>query len=596
MKNITSFHGIALTERTPLIVIISSTAIVIAISIFSLMQGWLTIFQNLFYFPIIIACIFYLIRGFIYSVFLAFLYLGMMLSVSGDLAVIEGAVLRVIIFILVAAVITYLSIIRVRAEEALLDSERRLSQIIDFLPDPTFSINKSGEVVAWNRAMEEITGVKATDILGKGDHEHSLQLYGERKPMLADIALIPQREQYTVDPLIHMEGDMLVRDAVVAHPGGREVILWAKASPVYDKSGQVSGAIESIRDVTAWKKTEVALEESETQYRSVIENAFEGIVVAQDGVLTYANPKALEMIQLSKEQLTGRPFLPFIHPDDRPLVMDRYNRRLLGEKVPSKYDFRIIGQEGKLTWVQISSVLISWKGRPATLNFLVDITDRKQAEGALLLANRQLNLLGSITRHDILNKVVIVLGYLAIARKKSKEKDMGATIEKVESAVKAIGSQIEFTRVYRDLGSTEPRWQELDKILPRSYLPGTITLDAEVQGVFAYADPMLEKVFFNLLDNSIRHGQRVTHIRVYRIQADDGIMVIWEDDGVGIPQEEKERIFERGFGKNTGLGLFLVREILSLTGISISENGIQGNGVRFELLLPHGKYRIEGTA
>jgi signal transduction histidine kinase len=102
---------------------------------------------------------------------------------------------------------------------------------------------------------------------------------------------------------------------------------------------------------------------------------------------------------------------------------------------------------------------------------------------------------------------------------------------------------------------------------------------------------MFEKVFFNLLDNSIRHGQRVTHIHVSYQLKGDNLLVRWEDNGVGVPDEEKERIFERGFGKNTGLGLFLVREILSLTGITIKENGTSGEGVCFEINLPNGAYR-----
>jgi len=593
MKNSNPLPGITFTDQTPIIVIISTTAIVIAISIFSLLQGWLTIFQNLFYFPIIISCVFYLKRGFVFSVFLAFLYLGMILSVSRDPAVLEGALIRVIIFILVAGVITYLSMVRIRAEEALLDSERRLSQIIDFLPDPTFAINTAGEVVAWNRAMEEITGVTATEMLGKGNYEHSLPLYGERRPMLADMALVPDGQGSNSNPLIRREGDMLVADAIGAHPMGRDVILWAKASPVYDMNGNVSGVIESIRDVTALKKAEEALAESETQYRSVIENASEGIVAAQDGVLKYANPKALEMIQSTLEKITDKPFVTFIHPDDRSLVADRYMRRLRGENVPSKYDFRILGEKGLLTWVQISAVVTLWEGKPATLNFLTDISERKQAEDALRRANRQLNLLGSITRHDILNKVMVILGHLAIARKKSSDSTMGASIEKLEAAVRAIGSQIEFTRVYGDLGTHEPQWQDLDKILPRLPFPDTITMDADVKGVTVYADPMLEKVFFNLLDNSIRHGQRVTHIRISWDRKEGDIQIIWEDDGVGVPDEDKERIFDRGFGKNTGLGLFLVREILSLTGITIKENGVTGNGARFEITLPNGAYRVQ---
>jgi signal transduction histidine kinase len=131
-------------------------------------------------------------------------------------------------------------------------------------------------------------------------------------------------------------------------------------------------------------------------------------------------------------------------------------------------------------------------------------------------------------------------------------------------------------------------------VMPRSHIPATITLNANVQSVLVFADPMLERVFFNLLDNSIRHGQRVTEIQVSCHQSDKDLVVVWEDNGVGIAANEKERIFERGFGKNTGLGMFLVREILSLTGITITETGESGKGAWFEILVPKGTWRMTG--
>jgi signal transduction histidine kinase len=102
---------------------------------------------------------------------------------------------------------------------------------------------------------------------------------------------------------------------------------------------------------------------------------------------------------------------------------------------------------------------------------------------------------------------------------------------------------------------------------------------------------MFEKVFTNLLDNSIRHGQRVTEIRVSSHQSGRDMVVVWEDNGTGVAADEKERIFGQGFGKNTGLGLFLIREILSLTGITITETGEPGKGARFEITVPDRQYR-----
>ena len=224
-----------------------------------------------------------------------------------------------------------------------------------------------------------------------------------------------------------------------------------------------------------------------------------------------------------------------------------------------------------------------------------DITERKRIEEALRKANRQLNLLSSITRHDILNGVNASLLYVDEAEKRCKEPEITDKLQKTKSTIEAIQSQIEFTRVYEELGSHEPQWVQLDAIMPRSFLPASFTLIADLQGLSILADPLLEKVFFDLLDNSVRHGQSVTEIRVSAHEINDTLIVVWEDNGAGIIEEEKEKIFEREFGKNTGFGMFLVREILSLTDISITETGVPGEGARFEILVPKGMYRYQNS-
>ena len=114
----------------------------------------------------------------------------------------------------------------------------------------------------------------------------------------------------------------------------------------------------------------------------------------------------------------------------------------------------------------------------------------------------------------------------------------------------------------------------------------------DLEGLSIFADPLLEKVFYNLIDNAIRYGEHITTIRFYYQVSDVGLTLICEDDGVGIPEKDKESIFERGVGKNTGMGLFLTREILSITGITIREMGKAGAGARFEMLIPNGAFRF----
>jgi PAS domain S-box-containing protein len=235
------------------------------------------------------------------------------------------------------------------------------------------------------------------------------------------------------------------------------------------------------------------------------------------------------------------------------------------------------------------SVYPSGKNRFAMV--FSDITERKQAVAALLQANRQLNLMTRVTRHDILNNVSATLGYLSILRTKFSNPALTRYFGKLEDLTTSTQRLILDTQTYQNLGISEPKWQDIEKLVRHLQIPNTITLIVDLQGVEIYADPMLEKVFFNLLDNSLRHGERVTEIRVSSHQSDDVMTVVWEDNGIGIASEEKEKIFEKGYGKNTGFGLFLCREILSITGMTIQETGEPGKGARFEIMVPAGTYR-----
>jgi signal transduction histidine kinase len=114
----------------------------------------------------------------------------------------------------------------------------------------------------------------------------------------------------------------------------------------------------------------------------------------------------------------------------------------------------------------------------------------------------------------------------------------------------------------------------------------------ETNALEIYADLLIEKVFFNLIDNSLRHGERITRIHIRYEREDTGLILVYEDNGIGVPDRQKELIFERGFGKNTGYGLFLIREILSITGLTFKENGIFEKGTRFEIFVPNGLFRF----
>ncbi len=232
--------------------------------------------------------------------------------------------------------------------------------------------------------------------------------------------------------------------------------------------------------------------------------------------------------------------------------------------------------------------------------YAYDITDRVQAMDALAYANHKLSTLTSITRHDIQNKLTGVRGYLELLKGLLRDSKQIEFLEKAEAGAEAIGRHIDFTKEYESLGGTAPVWQEISPILTeiKSHFDlGVIVFERPAPGFSVFADPMFSKVLYNLVDNSLRHGVHVRHISINAEPSDTGCVLIYEDDGVGIPNDKKELIFERGFttssgsGKSSGLGLFLARDILAITGITIKETGTPGSGSRFEMSIPPGKWR-----
>jgi PAS domain S-box-containing protein len=226
---------------------------------------------------------------------------------------------------------------------------------------------------------------------------------------------------------------------------------------------------------------------------------------------------------------------------------------------------------------------------------LHDVTERKRAEEALMKANSKLNLLSIVTRHDVSNQLTLMSGYLELARMKARNPEVKEYLTKVETAAETIYRQMSFTRIYQDIGTSAPVWQDLHQTFEKS-LEGLdttgISFSLPPEGVELFADPLLEKVFFNLVDNSLRHGSHVNRIDLEADFSPGSLILVYRDNGVGIPSKEKEEIFKRGYGKNTGYGLFLIREILSITGLSIQESGLPGEGATFLIHVPEGSYRM----
>ena len=345
-----------------------------------------------------------------------------------------------------------------------------------------------------------------------------------------------------------------------------------------------------------------ALRDSEERYRALFEGANDPIFIFEEDRFVDCNSKALETFECTREFLIGKTHWELsspVQPDGLPAytsVIEKMRAAYAGQ--PQFFEWQIATPSGKHYDVEISASRLDVKGSRQIQAIVRDVTARKQTEAALIAANRKMHLLSGITRHDILNQLTVLQGNLEFMRERITDSVLLKYMDRQEKAIGFINRQIAFTQDYQDLGVQAPDYQELRTCLARAAADlnsRNLTLLTEVGEVEIYTDPMLEKAFYNLFENSVRYAGPAPTVWVRCRRQEGSLIIVIEDNGPGIPAEEKEKIFMRGFGKNTGLGLFLVREILSTTGLAIRETGEPGKGARFEMLVPKGGWRVRDT-
>ncbi len=714
---------------------------------------------------------------------------------------------------------------RKQMECALRESAQLMTNIISFLPDATFAINTDGRVIAWNRAMEKMTGISSGAIIGKGDYEYSIPFYGTRRPVLIDLILSRDETITSHYTTIEEEGPNLISEIFV--PGlysGRGAHIWFTASPLIDSHGNVIGAIESIRDITARKNRENelhasyeqitameeelrsnledlvvqerAIAESEANYRALFSAMVEGHAVNEmvydgnsipveyrvlqvnpafekifniprdtaigrisrevfggddpEALALYAevvrtgtsqffeiwyppmkkhlaisvySPKkgifatvfeditdrrqkeqelraAFEQISAMEEELRSN--LEELVVQERVVAESEANYRALfsamveghavnelvydGNGIPVEYrvlqvnpafekifniprdtaigrisrevfggdDPKALALYAEVVRTGTSQFFEIWhppmkkhlaisvyspkKGIFATV--FEDITDRRQkekelnaaneqmaaafeelksteesllvqnreleqqqetvmrSEQALQIANRKLNLMSGLTRHDVVNQLMALNGYVELSAEFVQDPKLQQMIKKEQEIIEMIHQQILFTREYENMGVNAPVWQDLRTTVMSAAagldLSG-IRLNVITDNLEIFADQLLMKGFYNLMDNTLRYGKTTSEITISCKENDGGLIIAYSDNGVGIDADTRPHLFKRGFGKQTGLGLFFTREVLGITGLSITENGIPGKGARFEIAVPKGEYRIPDT-
>lgn len=327
-----------------------------------------------------------------------------------------------------------------------------------------------------------------------------------------------------------------------------------------------------------------------------------------EGIIVLDEKKRIVDINQAAQSILG----DGIEADGEPLFGKDTFLNKYAERFDSNKNFafltKVLKEDGE-KYYAISITPVPSRGEEPLYMIIVirDITSEKRYEtelekskSSLRTANEKISLLNSITRHDILNNITILSGYTAILEEEMPEEgEAKEYLERINTAVEEITNQIRFTADYQNMGIEDPVWQELEPVISDAWnslglMRSDISLNIEIPEMEVYADLLFSKVFYNLFENSIRHGETVTKISVtFETKPDGTGVIIIKDDGVGVPEDIKGQIFSKGFGKNTGLGLFLVSEILAITRIKIFETGTEGEGARFEMLIHRNGWRMK---
>ncbi len=511
------------------------------------------------------------------------------------------------------------------AEEALRESERRLGDIIEFLPDATLAIDREGRIIAWNKAIEEMTGFKAADMLGKGDYEYALPFYGKRRPILIDFVSNWDEEMEKQYSFVHKFGDVLVTETNVPFVRGRNRTLSGRAVPLYDGSGQVIGAIESIRDMTERKAMEEELRKSEEKYRNILENMEEVYFeVDLKGKLTFFNDAACAVTGYSRDELMGKHFKEYTSPETSKRMFADFQEEYFSGERQEIVDYEVITKTGSTRLMQVSSNLLRDQGgTPLGFRALArDVTNRRRLESQLIQAQKMeaVGTLAGGIAHDFNNLLMGIQGYTSLmlldlatshpyyeklrsvedqvqsgadltrqllgfaqgGRYEVKPTNLNETIKKSSSMFGRTKKEITIHRkLKKDLWTVEVDQGQMEQVFLNLYvnawqaMPGGGDIYLETQNVFLSDDEI------------IRYG----------IQPGLYVQISVVDTGVGMNEKTRERIFDPFFttkemGRGSGLGLAMVYGIIRGHGGAINVTSELGHGTTFTIYLPGSEKNI----
>jgi len=481
---------------------------------------------------------------------------------------------------------------RKRAEDALRESGAFNRAVLDSLDANIAVLDSRGDIVAVNRSwwMFARQNKGDTGSVGVGANyldecEKASNDVRDARAILKGIVSVlgGEKESFSVE----YSGDV----------NGEERWFSAQVTSLQRKRG---GAVVSHIDVTKCKLAQKELTQSEERYRTIFETVGDSLIIADnDSIVILVNSEFERISGYQKSDIEGKMNLAdfFAERDVKKLIDIGKKKMDDPASAIQSYEFRSKDKFGnEKAFIATASTLPTAERMVISL---VDQTERRYYEDALEQVRRKIDILAKITRHDILNQLSVLYGYLELAREQARDEKLSGTLQKLYLATNSIKHHLEFARDYQNMGAKRPQWVDVRascKKAASNMDTKNVSVVIELRDLEVFADPMLEKVFYNLIDNSIRHGGVVRKIKFSFVRDRDGMRIICQDDGMGIPVEQKTSIFKRDSamdGEQRGYGLYLAKEILGITGMTISENGTAGECAMFVIHIPPGKYRTK---
>ena len=476
---------------------------------------------------------------------------------------------------------------RKKIQQSLIENEVKFRTLAEQSPNMIF-INHKGRVVYANKKCEELTGYSAEELCSADFNFLSLN-----PPEYAEAVKLAYAK--------HMRGEVVPPYEYVLIAKGSQRINAIINTTLIEFGGD-NAILGIVTDVTELKQVQDTMRKSEERYRELA-NFLPVIVFEADltGKITFFSKRAFELTDITPEDIEkGSNITSFVLLQERERAMGNMKKSMAGED-PDANEYTLVRKNGATYPALVKTTPIISENRVIGVRGLViDITERKKAEvdlkesrDKLELMNEKLRVVGSLSRHDVRNKLSAVNGYAYLLKKKhADQNDIVEGLAKIEQQVKDSAKIFEFARMYERLGVEELVHVEVGKVMDEAvalFSDLTIKVVNDCYDISVQADSFLRQMFFNFMDNTRKYGIKATSIRVYCEMTElNDLLLIYEDDGVGISAANKSELFTEGFstGGTTGFGLFLIKKMMDVYGWRIQENGIAGEGAKFIITIP----------